>query len=82
MVCHKVSASPSEWGPLVMEHTLVHFSHENTLFMCGRSYLHYAHLGKYTIGLGQSNMAVCTEREDINSVCLSALHGLMGGCML
>lgn len=27
--------------------------------------------GKYTIGLGQSKMAFCTDREDIYSVCLS-----------
>lgn len=33
--------------------------------------------GKYTIGLGQSNMAVCGEEEDINSVCLSAVHSLL-----
>eukprot|EP01087_Luapelamoeba_hula_P001719 TRINITY_DN1148_c0_g1_i1.p1 TRINITY_DN1148_c0_g1~~TRINITY_DN1148_c0_g1_i1.p1 ORF type:complete len:490 (+),score=64.27 TRINITY_DN1148_c0_g1_i1:402-1871(+) len=32
--------------------------------------------GKYTIGLGQKNMAVCGEREDINSICLSAVQGL------
>lgn len=27
--------------------------------------------GKYTIGLGQTKMAFCTDREDIYSVCLS-----------
>ncbi len=41
-------------------------------------------IGKYTVGLGQSNMAVCGEREDINSVCLSAVASLMGmkACIL
>jgi hydroxymethylglutaryl-CoA synthase len=27
--------------------------------------------GKYTIGLGQLNMSVCDDREDINSICLT-----------
>jgi len=30
--------------------------------------------GKYTIGLGQSKMAFCTDREDIYSVCLSGTN--------
>ncbi|KAJ1548863.1 hypothetical protein HK405_013729 [Cladochytrium tenue] len=33
--------------------------------------------GKYTIGLGQTNMSVCDDREDINSICLTAVHGLL-----
>ncbi|XP_022116758.1 hydroxymethylglutaryl-CoA synthase 1 [Pieris rapae] len=33
--------------------------------------------GKYTIGLGQSKMAFCTDREDINSICLTVLHRLI-----
>ncbi|CAK1584731.1 unnamed protein product [Parnassius mnemosyne] len=33
--------------------------------------------GKYTIGLGQSKMGFCSDREDINSVCLTALHRLI-----
>lgn len=33
--------------------------------------------GKYTIGLGQQEMAFCDDREDINSFCLSALAGLL-----
>eukprot|EP00052_Salpingoeca_macrocollata_P033188 m.7624 g.7624 ORF g.7624 m.7624 type:complete len:462 (-) comp4814_c0_seq1:42-1427(-) len=33
--------------------------------------------GKYTIGLGQSRMAVCSELEDINSMCLTATQQLM-----
>lgn len=33
--------------------------------------------GKYTIGLGQENMAVCGEREDINSACLTAVQNLL-----
>lgn len=33
--------------------------------------------GKYTIGLGQSRMGFCTDREDINSLCLTALSRLM-----
>ncbi|EDQ86062.1 uncharacterized protein MONBRDRAFT_11388 [Monosiga brevicollis MX1] len=33
--------------------------------------------GKYTIGLGQTNMAVCGQQEDINSVCMSAVANLM-----
>jgi hydroxymethylglutaryl-CoA synthase len=33
--------------------------------------------GKYTVGLGQTAMAVCGDREDINSVCLTAVHNLL-----
>eukprot|EP00056_Hartaetosiga_gracilis_P005218 m.82580 g.82580 ORF g.82580 m.82580 type:complete len:519 (+) comp12091_c0_seq1:181-1737(+) len=33
--------------------------------------------GKYTIGLGQSKMAVCQASEDINSACMTAVSNLM-----
>ncbi|KAG8223832.1 hypothetical protein J437_LFUL003721, partial [Ladona fulva] len=33
--------------------------------------------GKYTIGLGQSKMGFCTDREDINSLCLSVVSRLL-----
>lgn len=33
--------------------------------------------GKYTKGLGQEAMAVCDSREDINSICMTAVHSLM-----
>ncbi|XP_072396161.1 hydroxymethylglutaryl-CoA synthase 1 [Diabrotica undecimpunctata] len=33
--------------------------------------------GKYTIGLGQKKMGFCTDREDINSLCLTAVQKLM-----
>lgn len=33
--------------------------------------------GKYTIGLGQSKMGFCNDREDINSMCLTVLKLLM-----
>jgi hydroxymethylglutaryl-CoA synthase len=33
--------------------------------------------GKYTIGLGQTNMAFTGDREDINSICLTAVHSLL-----
>ncbi|MCL4125248.1 UNVERIFIED_CONTAM: hypothetical protein GTU68_009410, partial [Idotea baltica] len=33
--------------------------------------------GKYTIGLGQSKMGFCSDCEDINSLCLTALTKLM-----
>lgn len=33
--------------------------------------------GKYTIGLGQSKMGFCSDREDINSLCLTVLHKLI-----
>ncbi|XP_018322846.1 hydroxymethylglutaryl-CoA synthase 1 [Agrilus planipennis] len=33
--------------------------------------------GKYTIGLGQDKMGFCTDREDINSLCLTVVHNLM-----
>jgi len=33
--------------------------------------------GKYTIGLGQAKMGFCTDREDINSLCLTAVRNLM-----
>ncbi|XP_076462936.1 hydroxymethylglutaryl-CoA synthase 1-like [Babylonia areolata] len=33
--------------------------------------------GKYTIGLGQSRMGFCSDREDINSLCLTSVQKLM-----
>lgn len=33
--------------------------------------------GKYTVGLGQSRLAFLDDREDINSMCLTACQGLM-----
>jgi len=33
--------------------------------------------GKYTIGLGQTNMAFVGDREDISSICLTAVSNLM-----
>ncbi|XP_055924849.1 hydroxymethylglutaryl-CoA synthase 1-like isoform X1 [Argiope bruennichi] len=33
--------------------------------------------GKYTIGLGQSKMGFCSDREDINSLCLTVVEQLM-----
>ncbi|KAJ3415713.1 hypothetical protein HDV05_004391 [Chytridiales sp. JEL 0842] len=33
--------------------------------------------GKYTIGLGQTNMAVCDDREDICSISLTAVQNLL-----
>ena len=33
--------------------------------------------GKYTIGLGQARMGFCTDREDINSLCLTVVSRLM-----
>lgn len=33
--------------------------------------------GKYTIGLGQQNMGFCGDREDIHSLALTVVHGLM-----
>lgn len=33
--------------------------------------------GKYTIGLGQTNMGFCTDREDINSLALTAVSLLL-----
>ena len=33
--------------------------------------------GKYTIGLGQLRMGFCNDREDVNSLCLTAVHRLM-----
>ncbi|XP_009887837.1 PREDICTED: hydroxymethylglutaryl-CoA synthase, cytoplasmic-like isoform X2 [Charadrius vociferus] len=34
-------------------------------------------VGKYTIGLGQSKMGFCSDREDINSLCLTVVQKLM-----
>jgi hydroxymethylglutaryl-CoA synthase len=34
--------------------------------------------GKYTVGLGQTSMAFCDDLEDINSICLTATHNLLG----
>lgn len=36
-----------------------------------------ASAGKYTVGLGQLKMGFCTDREDINSICMTALHRLI-----
>lgn len=33
--------------------------------------------GKYTTGLGQQKMAFCSDREDINSICLTVLQRLI-----
>lgn len=33
--------------------------------------------GKYTVGLGQSRMGFCDDREDINSLCLTVAHRLL-----
>ncbi|XP_067838494.1 hydroxymethylglutaryl-CoA synthase, cytoplasmic isoform X2 [Heptranchias perlo] len=33
--------------------------------------------GKYTVGLGQSKMGFCSDREDINSLCLTAVQRLL-----
>ena len=33
--------------------------------------------GKYTIGLGQDKMGFCTDREDVNSLCLTVVQRLM-----
>lgn len=33
--------------------------------------------GKYTIGLGQETMSFCTDREDVVSLCLTAVSNLM-----
>lgn len=33
--------------------------------------------GKYTVGLGQDRMGFCTDREDINSLCLTVVTRLM-----
>jgi len=33
--------------------------------------------GKYTVGLGQGRMGFCTDREDINSLCLTVVSKLM-----
>jgi len=33
--------------------------------------------GKYTVGLGQDKMGFCSDREDINSLCLTVVRNLM-----
>ena len=33
--------------------------------------------GKYTIGLGQTRMGFCSDREDINSLCLTVVQKLI-----
>ena len=33
--------------------------------------------GKYTIGLGQSRMGFCSDREDIHSLCLTVVTNLL-----
>jgi len=36
-----------------------------------------ASAGKYTVGLGQARMGFCTDREDINSLCLTVVQRLV-----
>lgn len=36
-----------------------------------------ASTGKYTIGLGQSKMGFCSDREDINSLCLTVVQKII-----
>ncbi|KAF6204121.1 hypothetical protein GE061_002461 [Apolygus lucorum] len=38
---------------------------------------HGVSAGKYTVGLGQAKMGFCTDREDIHSLCMTALSGLV-----
>lgn len=33
--------------------------------------------GKYTVGLGQQKMGFCSDREDINSLCLTVVQNLL-----
>ncbi len=33
--------------------------------------------GKYTLGLGQTRMGFCSDREDVNSLCLTVLDRLV-----
>ena len=33
--------------------------------------------GKYSIGLGQTNIGFCGDQEDINSLCLTVVQGLV-----
>jgi len=33
--------------------------------------------GKYTVGLGQTRMGFCSDREDVNSLCLTVVHKLL-----
>jgi len=33
--------------------------------------------GKYTLGLGQEGLALCSDAEDINSICLTVVHSLL-----
>ena len=37
--------------------------------------------GKYTIGLGQEGLAITGDTEDINSICLTAVAGLLEKCV-
>ena len=33
--------------------------------------------GKYTVGLGQTKMGFCSDREDVNSLCLTVVNRLL-----
>jgi len=37
--------------------------------------------GKFVIGLGQEGIAVTGDAEDINSICLTAVHSLLEKCV-
>lgn len=57
----------------------------NLDFYCPTEYVEQAELekhdnvspGKYTIGLGQTRMALCSDREDIHSICLTVTKRLL-----
>jgi len=57
----------------------------NIEFYCPTEYVEQSELeahdgvsqGKYTIGLGQTRMAICSDREDIHSICLTVTKRLM-----
>jgi len=64
---------PSEVGILAMD---IYFPHQ---------YVDQAELesfdgvsaGKYTVGLGQTKMGFCSDREDVNSLCLTVVQRLL-----
>ena len=64
---------PDNVGILAME---VYFP---STFVCQEKLERYDQVskGKYTIGLGQDAMGFCSDREDISSLCLTVVHGLL-----
>ena len=70
---HVQKSSPEDVGILAIEiYFPIHYVDQATL----ETYDQVSQ-GKYTIGLGQTEMSFCLDNEDINSLCLTVVSNLM-----